>query len=231
MSYYIWVAAMKKYQLSEKDMNLLLQYGLQGLCLKHAKRHLYEQDEFLSHAGEPLDSIYFVVSGKAKVFISLSSGKQLLLAYFTSKGIIGDIELMTNKPTNYTTVRAVTGLACIALPLSIYAEELRNNNIFVNYVAKELAEKLTQRVINGAITTLQPLEARLCASITQTASDGFFRETLIEVAVVVGASYRHLLRCLKKLCGKKILRKELSGYRIINQRILDDNAGDLYVLR
>ncbi|MCL2218035.1 MAG: Crp/Fnr family transcriptional regulator, partial [Defluviitaleaceae bacterium] len=120
---------------------------------------------------------------------------------------------------------------CIALPLSIYAGELRSNNTFVNYVAKELAEKLTQRVINGAITTLQPLEARLCAYITQTSEDGLFRETLTEVAGVVGASYRHLLRCLDNLCRKGILQKELSGYRVINRKALDKNAGDLYVLK
>jgi len=222
---------MKKFKLNESDERLLSQYGLNAFDFKYAERHLYEQGEFLSRAGEAMGSIYFVVSGKAKVFISLSSGKQLLLAYFTSKGLIGDIELMTNKPVNYTTIRAVTDFVCIALPLSIYADELKKNNAFVNYVAEELAEKLTQRVINGAITTLQPLEARLCAYITQTAAGGVFRETLTEVAGVVGTSYRHLLRCLDKLCVKEILKKERSGYRIINQLLLDETAGDLYVLK
>ena len=135
--------------------------------------------------------------------------------------------MVTNKPTNRTTVRAVTDFACIALPLDIYAEELKSNNVFINYVAKELAEKLAHRAINGAITTLQPLEARLCAYIIQTAVGGFFRETLTEVAFVVGASYRHLLRCLDKLCVKEILKKEHSGYRIINRQALETNAGDL----
>lgn len=221
---------MKKYQLDENSKTLLSEYGLADLNLKHAECHLYMQDEFLSHAGEPINFLYFVISGKAKVFISLSSGKQLLLAYFTSKGIIGDIELMTNRPTNYTTVQAVTDFNCIALPLSIYAKELKNNNFFINYVAQELAEKLTQRVINGAITTLQPLEARLCAYITQTANNNLFQETLTEVAVVVGGSYRHLLRCLDKLCSKGVLKKESSGYRIMNKAALDKCAGDLYVL-
>ena len=220
------VVSMKTEQLSVSDKHLLEQYGLHMLDLTHAKRHLYEQDEFISHAGEAMGFLYFVISGRAKVFISLPSGKQLLLAYFTSKGIIGDIELVTNEPTNCTTVRAVTNFVCVALPLSIYSEELKSNITFINHVAKELAEKLTQRAINGAITTLQPLEARLCAYITQAASGGFFRETLTEVAVDVGASYRHLLRCLEKLCSKGILRKEPSGYRIINKQALYDIAGN-----
>ena len=221
---------MKKLQLCDKEKETLSQYGLLSLDLSQAERHEYGQDEYVSHAGEPIDSIYFVISGKAKVFIGLSSGKQLLLAYFTTKGIIGDMELVTGKPTNFTTVRAVTDFACIALPLNIYAEALKSNISFVNYIAKELAEKLTQRIMNGAITTLQPLEARLCAYITQTASNGTFRETLTETAGIVGASYRHLLRCLDKICTKGIISKEPTGYRIINQQELDNNAGDLYVL-
>ena len=216
---------------SPEDKALLAQYGLQGLDTKHGYRMIFEQDEYLSHAGDPMDCIYFVISGKAKVFLSLTSGKQLLLAYFTSQGIIGDIELMTNKPTNYTTVQAVTMFTCLALPLKIYGKALKANNAFVNYVAVELAEKLTQRVINGAITTLQPVESRVCAYITQTASKGVFNETLTEVAVVVGTSYRHLLRCLGRLCEDGVLERGPQGFRIKDKRALDAKAGDLYVLK
>lgn len=219
---------MKKEALDQNDLNLLAQYGLQNLDLQSGYRLCCKQNEFLSHAGDPIDCIFFVVSGKAKVFVSLSNGKQLLLAYFTSKGIIGDIELMTNKPTNYTTVQAVTEFSCIALPLDVYGAELKSNIDFVNYIAQELAKKLTQRVINGAITTLQPIEARVCAYISQSACDGFFHETLTEVAISVGASYRHLLRCLDKLCADGILGKEPPGFRIIDQVMVDRIAVDLY---
>ena len=225
---------MKKQKINEKDRELLLQYGLQGIDLKQAAHLIFEQGEYISHAGEPIDSIYFVVSGKAKVFLSLSSGKQLLLAYFTSKGIIGDIELMTNKPSNYTTVQAVTEFSCIALPLNVYANILKSNNAFINHVAAELAEKLMQRAINGTITTLQPLEARLCAYISQGANGDFFCEKLTEVAMVVGASYRHLLRCLDKLCAEGVLVKETrssSGFRIADRKALELKAGDLYMLK
>jgi len=221
---------MKKQPLSESDMTLLSQYGLYDLDLKRAVRLSFEKGEYLSREGEPLQYLYFVVSGKAKVLLSLSDGKQLLLAHFISKGIIGDVELMTDVRITQSTLQAVTQFVCIALPFNEYRTALKNNNAFINYVGKELAEKLMQRAINGAITTLQPLETRLCAYITQTASEGFFCETLTEVAGVVGASYRHLLRCLDRLCHEGILLKEAPGYRIVNQKVLDSKAGDFYVL-
>jgi len=199
--------------------------------LDKAMRFSYSHGEFLSREGEPLDFICFVVSGKAKVLISLSDGKQMLLAHFISDGIIGDIELMTGKMTHGSTVQVVTGFECIALPLELYKETLRDNTVFVNHVAKELAEKLMQRAINGAINTLQSLETRLSAYIMQTASDREFRETLTEVALMLGCSYRHLLRSLNKLCQQGVLSKEESGYHVVDSTRLAELAGDLYVLR
>ncbi|MCL2501279.1 MAG: cyclic nucleotide-binding domain-containing protein [Defluviitaleaceae bacterium] len=222
---------MQRLSLAEKDRQLLGPYGLQTLDLSHAVRISLARGEYLSRAGEPMDELYIVVSGKAKVFISLSDGKELLLAYFTQRGIIGEIELMTDALTTQTTVQAVTELVCVAFPLRVYAKELKRNNVFINYVAKDLAEKLAQRVVNSAITALQPLETRLCAYILQTATGGVFHEKLTELAGVMGASYRHLLRCLGKLCEKNILLKTPQGYQIINRRVMEMYAGDLYVLK
>jgi len=221
---------MKKHPLSKPDHQLLSQYGLNAAKLKNASRLSFEKGEYLSREGESLRYLYFVVSGKAKVLLSLSDGKQLLLAYFISRGIIGDIELMTDVKTNHSTLQAVSKLTCIAIPLAEYRQTLKSNNIFINHVAKELAEKLITRAINGAITTLQPLEARLCAYILQSASEEVFQDILTEVAAMLGASYRHLLRCLDKLCREAVLSKEGRGYRIINPQILSEKAGDLYAI-
>ena len=222
---------MKKHELHESDRDLLLQYGLRDIDLTHAVRFSFEAGEYLFREGDRLEHICFVVSGKAKVFLSLSDGKRLLLTYFISKGSMGDIELIDGSLTAFATMQAVTEFICVALPLDIYGEELKRNNAFVSYAAKEFASRLKQRNINGAITTLQPLEARLCGYITQTAKNGLFCETLTEVADVVGASYRHLLRCLNKLCRDGVLQKRASGFQIINQQALDAKAGDLYILK
>jgi len=222
---------MKQQSLDQRDLALLFQYGLSGLDLNHGIKLSFSPGEFLLHAGEPMEYIYFVVSGKAKVLLSLSDGKQLLLSYFLSKGIIGDVELVTDTQAASNTMQAVTEFTCIALPLRIYAERLKHNSVFLNILARELAEKLMERSINGTITTLQPLNARLCAYITQSANGGIFRETLTEVAALLGTSYRHLLRSLDQLCNDRILQKEATGYRITNPQALQQKAGDFYLLK
>ena len=222
---------MKKYALIKSDLELLAQYGLGSLNLAKAARFCFDKGEYLSREGEPLFYIYFVVSGKAKALLNLSDGKQLLLAYFISKGIIGDVELMTDVEANLATLQAVTKFVCIALPLDEYRAVLKSNIVFVNYVGSELAKKLTQRAVNGAITTLQPLETRLCAYILQTANDGVFNEPLTEVAAMVGGSYRHLLRCLDKLCANGILEKRDRKYIVLDLQVLTAKTEDLYVLK
>jgi len=217
--------------LNYQDIGILSKYGLEATNLPKAQHITFSPGEYISRGGESLEYLYFVVSGKAKVLLNLSDGRQLLLAYFISQGIIGDVELMTDVIFNHATLQAVTQLECIALPLKEYKPLLKANNTFINYVGKELAEKLMQRAINGAITTLQPLESRLAAYIFQTAVSGYFDETLTEVAAMVGASYRHLLRCFNQLCENKILEKKGKTYQVINTQALMKMSGDLYVLK
>jgi len=220
--------------LTTKHVDILASYGLDNAGFPKARCQIFSPGEYISREGESLRHIYFVVKGKSRVLISLSDGKQLLLAHFISAGIIGDIELMTDSgPVTgmaTSTLQAVTEFECIALPLAEYRERLKNNIVFINHVGKALAEKLIGRAINGAITTLQPLETRLCAYIYQTASGGVFNETLTEVAAMVGASYRHLLRCLNQLCDRGILSKQAKAYRIVDRKALEQMAGDLYYL-
>jgi len=228
---------MKKKSLSSPGKEILATYGLHASDFPGALHLSFAKGEYLSREGEALTYLFFVVSGRAKVMLHLSNGKQLLLAYFISKGLIGDIELMTDVETNQATLQAVTAFECIALPLGEYRAALKNNNKFINYVGKELAEKLIGRAVNGAINILQPLETRLCAYIMQMAKPGLSAERLIfgeriaDVAIMLGASYRHVQRSLLKLCKDGILLKQLKCYHIINQEALAGMSGDLYVLR
>ena len=222
---------MRKQPLAAKDMSVLARYGLQDMDLAHAVCLKFKPGEYIHREGETAEFIYLVSSGKAKVLLSLSNGRQLLLAFYSSQGIIGEVELMVDAKTAYTTMQAVTDFVCIAIPVNLYRATLKSNITFMNYIAGELAEKLIQRGVNDANTMLQPLEARLCAYLSQTEINGYFHETLTDVAGMMGASYRHLLRSFEKLCNDGVLQKESPGYRIRNRQTLVDKAGDLYLLK
>ena len=218
---------MKRQDIDQKCIDSLFQYGLCGLDLNSAACFVFEQGEYLFREGDTVHNIYFVVSGKAKVYLRSSNGKQLLLSYFASRGILGHLELMAGERSYFAAVQAISEFVCVSLPLMAYAEALKSNVLFLNHIGRDLAETLYKSNINGIATALHPLEARLCAYIMQTAVGGIFRESLTEVADLLGTSYRHLLRSLNKLCEEDVLRKESRGYSVIDQKALHKRTDDL----
>jgi len=214
--------------ITEADHAIMARYGLRATDFPTAARISFAAGAYLSREGEALNHVYLVLSGKAKVLLSLSDGKQLLLAYFISQGVIGDIELMTDVTTHAATLQAVTDFECIALSQRECRAQLKHNATFANAIGKELAIKLRQRAINGTINTLQPLEARLCAYIIQTSTNNVFNEKLTEVAAIMGASYRHVLRCFTHLCAQSAMTKHGKAYHIKNRSALEAQAGDRF---
>ncbi|MPN16760.1 Regulatory protein YeiL [bioreactor metagenome] len=169
----------------------------------------------------------FILSGRAKVSMSISNGKQLLLDYFVTDGVIGDLELFMGKSTVASTMQAITELKCIGLPLDKYALRLKSDVVFLNWAGRELAFKMFKSDINGAETILKRLEPRLCLYIYNSSHNGIFRETMTDVAEMLGTSYRHLLRTLKKLCSENLISKQKTGYIIINEEELKKRAFEL----
>lgn len=218
-----------KRPLVPQETTLLAGYGLDPAIYPEAVLMVFSQGECFLREGEPLLWLYLVLSGKAKACHSVSNGRQLLVNFFSSGNIIGEVELMTSPEISFATMQAITEFTCIALPLRTYAAQLKENIIFMNRVARELAQKLMQSDNNSAIIILNSARERLCAYIYQTAQHGIFHEVLTDVAAQIGTSYRHLLRCLKALCTEGVLIKEKSGYRILKEQLLREISADFYL--
>lgn len=68
-------------------------------------RHFDTGEEIYSQ-GVEYKHLMIVVSGKAKVCVSAPNGKDLILAHYLSRGLIGHAELMTE--TKYATASVMT---------------------------------------------------------------------------------------------------------------------------
>ena len=215
---------MQKTKLPPKYAEMLAEYGLEGIDLSGAVLLQFERCEWFLREGDAIEYLYLMLSGRAKVCNSDESGRNLLLCYYVSKGTLGDIELLMGRLEAISSVQAVTPVACIGLPLNLYAPVLLSNLSFVLRLSRGLAEKLHASVTNTTEIILRPFEARLCAYLLQNAQNGVFSEQLTDVAEQLGVSYRHLLRHLKALCEGRLLQKESSGYRVLNEPELKKRA-------
>lgn len=217
---------MQKQKLPPSYAARLSEYDLDELDLSGAVLLKFDRGEWLLNEGHPIGYLYFLLSGKASVSSSAENGRRLLLCYYISDGIIGDIELITSRKNAISSMQAITPLICIGLPLERYAPKLLANPKFVLRAAEGIAEKLNDSVRNCTETILKPFEQRLCIYILQSAQDGFFHETLTNVADQLGSSYRHLLRCLQRLCEEGLLDKRKGGYFVLDSEALEKRAMD-----
>ena len=202
----------------------LAEYGLDWIDPAAAVLLRYDRCEWMVRAEQTIEYLYILLSGKAKVLMSDESGRNLLLCYYISEGIMGDIELLMDRREAISSVQAVSPVVCIGLPLVVYAPMLLSHLPFVLRAAKGLAIKLHNSVSSTTEINLRPCETRLCEYLLQTAQSGVFAERLIDVAEQLGVSYRHLLRSLKALCEEGLLEKRADGYHLLDETKLRKKA-------
>ena len=202
----------------------LAEYGLDWIDPAAAVLLRYDRCEWMLRAEQTIEYLYILLSGKAKVCMSDESGRNLLLCYYVSEGMMGDIELLMGRREAISSVQAVSPVVCIGLPLAVYAPMLLSHLPFVLRAAKGLAIKLHNSVANTTEIILRPFETRLCEYLLQTAQNGVFSERLIDVAEQLGVSYRHLLRSLKTLCEEGLLEKRADGYHLLDESSLRKKA-------
>ncbi|MFC0361540.1 cyclic nucleotide-binding domain-containing protein [Enterococcus canintestini] len=206
---------MQKKLLGAKQEQILTEWNLAKDCLRGCEVWQFDQRETIITQGGLFDRLLIVLAGKAKVCTLADNGKNLVLAYYISDGIIGDMEFAMNKDEAATTMVALSNFQCIALPILPNETYLRQNTLFLNQMAKGLAEKLLLSSENFLSAAFYPGKQRLCGYILQSAYKNFFTDNLTDVAATIGMSYRHMFRLLNDLITDGILLKVAGGYEII----------------
>lgn len=194
----------------------------------------FNKGEHICRSDENITKLYFLVSGKAKVYTILSNGKQLLLSFISPLELIGDLECIKLNQF-HCNIQVIQEAYCISIDLNIIRENLMDDGRFLRYIINSLGEKLTQNTNSNSINLLYPLENRLASYILATSINDEGEETeimqdynLIEISELLGTSYRHLLRTLNKFIEKGAIAKKNASYEIVRRDILTDLAGDLY---
>lgn len=199
-------------------------YGLNPDLLSGCRLHRYFSGETIFRQGCALETILFVIRGTAKVCLNARNGRNLILCYYASEGMLGDVEFATGESAATTAVIAVTDFLCAAVPLLENAELLKGNLAFMNRVAEGLSRKLLRSCDAHVASALYTSEQRICSYILMTRQNGWFREYLTDAAQTVGVSYRHVLRIMTALCEAGILSKTDSGYKIENMEALQNRS-------
>lgn len=218
---------MKRHKLPKEYLPMLREYGLSHIPIENLYLLHFARGEYLYQINTKPEYLMIVVKGRAKVCRASENGKNLMLAFYSGTGLMGDIELLLGLQTSASDAQAISPFTAIGIPLT-YKDELLSSLAFINKLAHGLARNVEQNSQNMVATILNPLEARLCSYISIMQVDGWFCEKLIELAELMGTSYRHLLRTLTALCDQSILQKQGKRYLILDNAALKHLGGDMY---
>ena len=206
-------------------LRALAEYGLTERAEPALLR--YFPGEHITQEGQPISRLRLVLRGSAKVCASTPDGKNLILCYYVSSGLIGDVEFMTGAALASATAAAITEVDCLAMPYAALARDRRENALLLGRMAEELARKMLRSSDNYLAAALCSGEERLCFYLLRNSPRGVFQDVLTDTACSVGLSYRQLFRLLGQLCADGVLKKRPSGYEILDRPALLRRAGSL----
>lgn len=193
--------------------------------------HLYLADkgEDILKEGEKSDGfLYYMVSGRAKLYCSLSNGKTSLLDFLRGDCFIGELELLGVRKSTMG-VKALSACYLLALPIEKYRSRLLSDVCFLRILCMTLAKKEEQRLFALSGTQGFPLANRLAHFVLFAASDGIYSERNTDASAYLGVSYRHLTLTLSEFTQYGYQKRTKGGYCITNEQALKLLANELNV--
>ena len=179
----------------------------------------FDVDDEITKEGEILEHLFYLVSGQAKLFLTLPNGKRTLIDFFNAPCFIGEMELL-GVHTHSRSVQALVPCVCLALPLKSCRSQLLNDARFLRKLSLYLGNKNMRNVVSLAETKTYPLTNRLASFILLAAPNGHYKEMHGNAAEYLGVSYRHLLYVLAEFVQKGYLEKTNKGYQVTNKKAL-----------
>ena len=173
----------------------------------------FDSAENILYEGEKPDFLYYLISGRAKLFLSNENGRISLINFLNAPCFIGEMELLgAQEAANGVT--AITLCTCYEIDINKCRDKILNDTKFLRYLCLFLSQKAIGNTYNYSQNQSYPLEVRLANFILLTSCNKMYRERHTEVADFLGVTYRHLLYVLANFVKRGYLKKTEQGYYI-----------------
>lgn len=192
-----------------------------------AEIHDFEAGEFINVEGDEPAYLYYILSGKVKVYFTQSNGKVALLHFLGTHSFIGDMELLEARYYSKG-IQASQKTRCLAFPTVHVRELLLNDVTFLRHLALYMSKKIMHNSAKMSQSLAYPLENRLAEFILMSENNGIYKEKHTEAAEFLGVSYRHLLHVLAQFVERGLLQKDGRCYILRQKSILEEMATSIF---
>lgn len=174
--------------------------------------HLFRQNE-------PAEYFYIMLRGSGRLYQILGNGKSTTNEVVTGFCLLGDMEMLCDKPT-LNSFQLLEAGEFLRLPMDYCRREMIGEHGFLKALAAHRARALYTVEANNYVALAFPFEGQLANYILSLQKETFALDLRI-LPEQFGATYRHFLRVVKKLCEEGAIEKQGKLYRIKDRSALE----------
>lgn len=190
----------------------------------------YKKGEYLFHAGDKVEAIFFLAKGKCRISNGTSEGKEIAIDFDIPNGrFIGEMELAAGIDFLHS-VSASEESAVLRIPIETAERKLMQDTAFLRYICRQLAWELTEsgreRVRVGLYDAKERVARYLYGWAMRTGEECFTvscRQTALECAI----SERHLNRVFHGLEEEGIIERYRNKIRILDMERLQSRITEM----
>ena len=192
--------------------------------MPHLSLFHFDRGDIICSQGESSNYLYILVKGKIKVYTTSVEGKTLILSFKSPLEVLGDIEYV-QEIDFINTVEAVSSVSLIGVQYRFLKKYVQNYPPFLHFLLEKITRKFYLKSNSLSFNLLYPVEVRLASyllSVAYDENDSLLNKeisttSLMDIANLIGTSYRHLNRVIQHFCSNGLLERK-KGIIIIKDK-------------
>lgn len=181
--------------LNDEELELLISQG---------KVQNYPKNSVFINEGDQSNSLFIILEGKAKVFLSDEEGKEVILGIEGAGGFLGEIALLDSEPRS-ASVMTTEKTRVLIVSRDLFQSFILSNPEIALGIIRGLTKRMRGLISNVRNLALKNVYRRLVGTLQSMAEDEdgmrvvHTRLTHQDLADIIGASREMVSRILKDL--------------------------------
>ncbi|MCD7891984.1 MAG: transcriptional regulator YeiL [Ruminococcus sp.] len=123
----------------------------------------FDSEEAILHEGDTPAYLYYLIEGRAKLFLSHENGRISLINFLNAPCFIGEMELL-GAQSAANGVTAITPCTCFAICMNECKDQILNDGKFLRHLCLFLSQKAIGNTYNYSKNQAWPLEVSMLNS-------------------------------------------------------------------
>lgn len=187
-----------------------------------------EPHEVLYCEGQELTHLYFLMSGKTKIYSVSINGDRRIITFNKAIQILGEVEFLQQRPLLHS-VEVTQPAHLLRVPAGEFRQLLKEP-LVKDFLLNSISHKFYTKSDNFSIHILNDAMVRLASYLLAVTHDGEgvlvtpIVSDVTGIAEFIGTTKRHLNRLILQLVAEGIVCREGRNLRVINSEKLIEKA-------